>query len=81
MVSMQTKERFTLTNLPPKPQKPKKPNRIRPENNGRTEVHRICDDEVKIFRTVPSGDMYQFEMKIKGERYDTSKKQNTFVDL
>ena len=64
----------TLTNLPPKHQKPKKPNRIRPRNNRRTEVHLICDEEVKIFRTVPSGDVWQFEMKIKGERYDTSKK-------
>ena len=64
----------TLTNLPPKHQKPKRPNRIRPRNNRRTEVHLICDEEVKIFRTVPSGDVYQFEMKIKGERYDTSKK-------
>jgi len=64
----------TLTNLPPKHQKPKKPNRIRPRNNRRTEIHLICDGDVKLFRTLPSGDVWQFEMNIKGERYDTSKK-------
>ena len=71
----------TLTNLPPKHRKPKKPNRIRPRDNRRGEVHLICDGEAKVFRTKPSGDVWQFEMKIKGERYDTSKKTFIAADL
>ena len=60
----------TLTNLSPKHRKPKKPNRIRPRDNRRGEVHLICDGEAKVFRTKPSGDVWQFEMKISDERYD-----------
>ena len=61
----------TLTNLPPKH---KKPNRVGPRIPKRTEVQFICDGDVKLYRTMPSGDVWQFEMNIKGERYDASKK-------
>ena len=34
------------------------------------EIVEICDGEAKVFRTLPSGDVWQFEMNIKHERYE-----------
>jgi integrase len=59
-----------LTNLPAKHRKAKKKPRIRPRDNQRGEKHLICDGEATVFRTKPSGDVWQFQMKVSHERYD-----------
>jgi len=63
-------KRKTFTNLPDKHRKPKRPPRVRSRESTRTEITPICDGEAKVFRAKPSGDVWQFEMNIKNEKYE-----------
>ena len=69
----------SLSNLPEKHKRTKDEvrhpylkgkSRKRPRDGRKTEVVEICDGEAKVFRTLPSGDVWQFEMNIKHERYE-----------
>ena len=60
----------SLTNLSAKHRKPKRPSKPRSKKDRiRTEITPICDGEAALYRTPPSGDVWQFQMNIKHEKY------------
>ena len=72
-------KRKSLSNLPARSKRTKEEvrhpylkgkSRKRPRDGRKTEIVEICDGEAKVFRTLPSGDVWQFEMNIKHERYE-----------
>ena len=79
----------SLSNLPEKHKRTKDEvrhpylkgkSRKRPRDGRKTEVVEICDGEAKVFRTLPSGDVWQFEMNIKHERYEVGGRSHEIVE-
>jgi integrase len=70
------KSRAELTNLPTVHKKKygkKGKKRIRLRDNSRSEQTPICDGECQIFKSKPSGEVWQFEMKLATELHTNTK--------